>query len=122
VLSTRSLSEGVLGAIPVSLLEQIQLAIPLQVPSREEFMEIARRLLAPRASQLSLTDEVLSALASEAASSPRAGHELSALLARVPEGSWSLTSAEKGTAAKKKRAAPEPPGKPAGRGRRKGAK
>jgi hypothetical protein len=122
VLSTRALSEGVLGAVPVSLLEQIQLAIPLQVPSREEFMEIAQRLLAPRASQLSVTDEVLSALASEAASSSRAGHELSALLARVPEGSWSLIGAGKGKAAQKKKAAPEPRAKPAGRGRRKGTK
>jgi len=116
VLSTRALSEGVHDSVPVSLLEQIQLAIPLQVPTREEFMEIARRLLAPRASQLSVTEEVLAALASEAAGSPRAGHELSALLARVPGGSWSLTPTGKGTAAKKKRAA----AKPARRGRRKG--
>lgn len=107
VLSTRALSEAVLNAVPVSLLEQIQLGIPLQVPTREEFMEIARQLLAPRGSLLALTDDLLAALASEAASSPRAGHELLALLARVPEGTWSL---------------PSKPKKSAKRGRRKGTK
>lgn len=123
VLSTRALSEGVLNAVPVSLLEQIQTAIPLQVPTHEEFMEIARQWVGPRAPLLALSDDLLAALASEAAVSPRAGHELSALLARVPEGAWSLVTAGKGTAApKKKKSAPEPKAKPAGRGRRKGTK
>jgi hypothetical protein len=108
VLSTRALSEGVLNAVPVSLLEQVQLAIPLRVPTQEEFMEIARQLLAPRGSLLALSDDILAALASEAASSPRYGHELSALLARVPEGSWSLPANKAKKAAK--------------RGRRKGTK
>ncbi|KFE69597.1 ClpX C4-type zinc finger protein [Hyalangium minutum] len=123
VLSTRALSEGVLNSVSVSLLEQIQLAIPLQVPTREEFMEIARQLLGPRAPLLALSDDLLAAIASEAAVSPRAGHELLALLARVPEGSWSLVTAGKGTAAqKKKKSAPKPKARSAGRGRRKGTK
>lgn len=107
VLSTRALSEGVLNAVPVSLLEQVQLGISLQVPTREEFMEIARQLLGPRGALLALPDDLLAALASEAVSSPRAGHELIALLARVPEGAWSLPSKAK---------------KAAKRGRKKGTK
>ncbi len=69
-------------------------------------MEIARRGLASR-EDCHLSDEVLVALATEAARSPRAGHELRALLARVPPGTWRL-EVKKGKA------------KPARRGRRKG--
>lgn len=121
VLSTRALSEGVSGAVPVSLLEQVQLAIPLQVPSRAEFIEVARRRLAPRASELSVTEDVLAAIASEAASSPRAGHELNALLTRVLAGAWSLADPGQDTR-NKERGVPKPKAsaKPARRGRRKG--
>ncbi|HYH95686.1 ClpX C4-type zinc finger protein [Hyalangium sp.] len=118
ILGTHALSEGVLGAVPVSLLEQIQLAIALQVPTRDELMEVARRLLVPRASELSVTEEVLAAIAAEAASSPRAGHELNALLARVLVGSWSLMAAGPKPGAKKGKA-PRAAAKPARR-RRKG--
>jgi hypothetical protein len=108
VLSTRALSEGVLGAVLVSLLEQVQLAVALQVPTQAEFIEIARQRLAPRVSELSVTEDVLAAIAVEATSSPRAGHELNALLTRVLAGAWSL------------KGAPAPSVKPARRGRRKG--
>ena len=121
VLSTRALSEGVLGAVTESLLEQVQLAIPLQVPSRAEFIEIARRRLAARSSEISVTEDVLAAIASEAASSPRAGHELNALLTRVLAGAWSLADPGQGTR-NKEGGVPKPkaPAKPARRSRRKG--
>jgi hypothetical protein len=121
VLSTRVLSQAVAGTVLVALLEQIQLAVGLQVPTQAEFMEIARRRLAARAPELTVTDEVLAAIATEAGSSPRAGHELSALLARMPAGSWSLESGAK----QKRGAAPRgvaPRAKPSGRGRRKGTR
>ncbi len=110
VFTTGALSEAVGGALPIPLLEQIQLALPLQAPTDAEFIEIARRHLAPRGDELSLADEVLAAFAAQAARSPRAGHELSALLARVLPGSWRLERA-----ARKGRA------KPARKGRRKGS-
>ncbi len=120
VLGTRALSEGVLGAVALSLLEQVQLAIPLQVPSQSELIEIARRRLAPRASELSVTEEVLAAIAAEAASSSRSGHELSALLTRLLAGAWSLDPGR--GRGNKEGGAPKPKAsaKPARRGRRKG--
>jgi hypothetical protein len=114
VFTTRALSLAVSGGVPVALLEHVQLALALRVPTEAEFVEIARRLLAPRASELDVSEDVLAALASEVARSPRAGHELSALLARVLAGSWRLAGREK--VARGKGAAK----KPARRGRRKG--
>jgi hypothetical protein len=119
VHSTRTMSEAVFGAVPVSVLEQAQLAIPLQKPSQAEFIEIARRRLASRASELSVTEDVLAAIASEAASSPRAGHELSAMLTRLLAGAWSLAAPGKDTGSEEGRV-PKARAKTAGRGRRKG--
>jgi hypothetical protein len=110
--------------VPLELLEQIQVAIPLQVPTEAEFMEIARRRLAQRGSEPSLSEEVLAAFASEAARSPRAGHELNALLTRVLAGAWSLAGEEKKARVKKaggkSAAAKGAAKKPTRRGRRKG--
>ncbi|HSP81028.1 MAG TPA: AAA family ATPase [Myxococcaceae bacterium] len=103
LLTTAALSEAVQGSLPVALLEQVQHLVSLEPPSAELLVEIARRQLALR-EQCRLSDEALHALASEAARSPRSGHELQALLARVPPGSWRL----------------EAPSKPARRVRRKG--
>ncbi|MFL5343978.1 MAG: ClpX C4-type zinc finger protein [Hyalangium sp.] len=124
VFTTSALSQAMLDAMPLELLEQVQVAIPLQVPTEAEFMEIARRRLALRGSELSLSGEVLAAFASEAARSPRAGHELNALLTRVLAGAWSLAGEEKKPHVKKaggKGAATKGSAKrPARRGRRKG--
>ncbi|HEX8435907.1 ClpX C4-type zinc finger protein [Archangium sp.] len=106
VLTTAALSEAVRGALPITLLERVQLLVPLEQPSIEDLVEMARRGLASR-EDCHLFDEVLVALATEASRSPRAGHELRALLARVPPGTWRL-EAKKGKP------------KPARRGRRKG--
>jgi hypothetical protein len=130
VLTTSALSQAVRGSVTVALLEQVQLAVPLHAPTEAEFLEIARRWLAPRAPALSISDEVLAAFASEAARSPRSGHELSALLARVPAGSWSLESGSRpagagepaGKGAGVKEAGPtDAEAKPGRRGRRKGS-
>ncbi|AKJ04576.1 ClpX C4-type zinc finger protein [Archangium gephyra] len=108
VPTTASLSEAVGGSLPVALLEQVQWLVALTAPGIEELSEIARRQLAARG-DLQLSGEVLTALATEAARSPRSGHELRALLARVPPGSWRLEVKKKVKA------------KPARRGRRKGS-
>lgn len=90
VYTTAALSKAVGGALPVSLLEQVQLAVPLQVPTKQDFVELARRWLARRVPAVSVPATVLSTLAAEALRSPRAGHELWALLARVPAGTWTV--------------------------------
>jgi hypothetical protein len=88
--TTAALGEAVGGAVSVALLEQVQLAVPLQVPTKADLVEMARRALAPRRPAVSVSEEVLTTLAAEALRSPRAGHELRALLARVPSGSWTF--------------------------------
>lgn len=107
--TTAALAEAVGGALPVALLEQVQLAVPLRVPTKQDFVELARRGLSMRRPAVSVNEEVLATLAAEALRSPRAGHELRALLARVPAGTWTFDAAK----AKKKKA-------PVRRGRRKG--
>ncbi|HYO52135.1 ClpX C4-type zinc finger protein [Archangium sp.] len=107
VPTTAALAEAVRGALPIVLLEQVQWLVPFETLSVEDLIDIARRRLASR-EDCRLSDEVLTALATEAARSPRSGHELQALLARVPPGTWRLEVKKKGKA------------KPARRGRRKG--
>jgi hypothetical protein len=106
--TTAALAEAVGGALPVALLEQVQLAVRLRVPTQKDFVELARRGLALRRPAVSVHEEVLATLAAEALRSPRAGHELRALLARIPAGTWTFDTAK----AKKKT--------PARRGPRKG--
>lgn len=124
VFTTSAMSHAILDALPLELLEQVQVAIPLQVPTEAEFIEIARRRLALRGPELSLSDEGLAAFASEAARSPRAGHELNALLTRVLAGTWSLPGNQKKPRVKKtggkSTAAKGSAKKSARRGRRKG--
>jgi hypothetical protein len=108
-------------AVPLALIDQIQLVIPLHDPSEAEFVEIARRRLAARGSEATLSDEVLATFAAAAARSPRAGHELTAMLGRVLSGSWSLHAAGKDAGDKApadKELGAKPPGR---RGRRKGS-
>lgn len=107
VPTTAVLGLAVRGAVPVSLLEHVQVLLPLHVPTQSEFVDIARRRLALREPAVSLSEDVLSAFASEAMHSPRAGHELHALLNRVPAGAWALENAAK-------------PAAPPRKGRRKG--
>ncbi|MFP2932775.1 hypothetical protein ACLESO_48040, partial [Pyxidicoccus sp. 3LG] len=95
VPTTAALAQSVRGAVPVSLLEHVQVLLPLHTPTQAEYVEIARKRLALREPAVSLSEEVLTAFAAEAVRSPRAGHELHALLRRVPSGTWSLENAPK---------------------------
>ncbi|WP_164019723.1 ClpX C4-type zinc finger protein [Pyxidicoccus trucidator] len=106
VPTTAALGLSVRGAVPVSLLEHVQVLLPLHAPTQAEFVEIARRRLSLREPAVSLSEDVLGAFAAEAVRSPRAGHELHALLNRVPAGTWGLEDSTR----------PAPPRK----GRRKG--
>ncbi|WP_225409672.1 ClpX C4-type zinc finger protein [Stigmatella hybrida] len=90
VRTTEALSKAVQGGLAQTLLEQVQLCVALQAPSEAEYAEIARRRLAPRSPEVTVSPEVVAAFAAEAVRSPRAGHELNALLNRVLAGSWSI--------------------------------
>lgn len=109
VYSTRDLLLACGEALPPAVAEKIQLAAPFRAPSPEELVEIARRLLVARASELDLSDDLLAALAAEAARSPRGAHELRALLDRIPPGSWTLKSAPAAGGRRRKRGKDEPP-------------
>jgi tetratricopeptide (TPR) repeat protein len=114
VFTTSALSQAVFEAVPMELLEQVQVVLTLQVPEEAEFREIARQRLASRGPGLVLSEAVIEAFAAEAARSPRAGHELNALLTRALAGSWSLEGE-----GQKPRARKAPAKKPARRGGRK---
>lgn len=94
VPTTAGMIEAVQGLVPVTLLEHVQVLLPVRRPTVPELVEVARRSLSLRQPAVSLSEEVLGAFAAEAVRSPRAGHELRALLARVHAGTWSLESAQ----------------------------
>ncbi|MCY1033853.1 hypothetical protein OV207_20540 [Corallococcus sp. BB11-1] len=94
VPTTAGLMDAVQGSVPVALLERVQVLLPVRRPTVPELVEVARRSLALRRPAVSLSEEVLGAFAAEAVRSPRAGHELRALLSRVYAGSWSLEAAQ----------------------------
>lgn len=102
VPTTAALAQAVRNTVPVSLLEHVQTLLPLHAPTQAELLEIARKRLALREPAVSLSDDVLNAFAAEAARSPRAGHELHALLNRVPSGTWTLENTAKPAAAPRK--------------------
>lgn len=103
VSTTAALTQAVRGTVPTDILEHVQVLLPLQVPTPSEFVEIARQRLASREPAVSVSEEVLMALAQEASRSPRAGHELHALLNRVPAGTWSLAPTVKPSPTRKAR-------------------
>lgn len=103
VPTTAALTQAVRGAVPMDILEHVQVLLPLQVPTQPEFMEIARQRLGSREPAVSVSEDVLMSLAQEASRSPRAGHELHALLNRVPTGAWRLAPTVKPTPSRKAR-------------------
>ncbi|WP_338866684.1 ClpX C4-type zinc finger protein [Myxococcus stipitatus] len=103
VPTTEELSRSVHGVLPVSILEHVQVLSCLRQPERAEYVEMARARLALREPATSLSDEVLNAFAAEAERSARAGHELHALLNRVPSGTWELEKVTKPPSTRKGR-------------------
>ncbi|WP_228557906.1 ClpX C4-type zinc finger protein [Myxococcus sp. AB056] len=103
VSTTAALTQAVRGTVPTDILEHVQVLLPLQVPTPAEFVEIARQRLTSREPAVSVSEEVLMALAQEASRSPRAGHELHALLNRVPTGTWSMAPTVKPSPTRKAR-------------------
>ncbi|WP_342381639.1 hypothetical protein NVS55_18660 [Myxococcus stipitatus] len=103
VPTTEVLSRAVRGILPVGLLEHVQVLLSLRQPSRADYVEMARANLALREPATSLSDDALVAFAAEAERSPRAGHELQALLNRVPAGIWELEPVTKPPSTRKGR-------------------
>jgi hypothetical protein len=93
--STRDLLSACSAPLPPAVAERVQAAVALRAPTAEELAEMARRLVVARAAELDVGDELLQAIAAQAARSPRGGHELKALLDRMPPGSWSLKAASR---------------------------
>lgn len=103
VPTTEALSRAVRGLIPVGILEHVQVLLCLSQPTRADYVEMARARLSLREPKTVLSDSVLIAFAAEAERSPRAGHELRALLQRVPPGTWELENVTKPTPPRKGR-------------------
>ncbi|MCE9670428.1 ClpX C4-type zinc finger protein [Myxococcus stipitatus] len=100
--TTEALSHAVQGRIPTGVLERVQVLVSLPAPSVADSMEIARARLASRDPAVILSEDALAAIAKEASRSPRAGHELRALLDRIPAGTWGLEPEAKKPAAPRK--------------------
>jgi hypothetical protein len=104
VPTTAALGQAVRGAVPGAVLEHVQVLLPLQAPTQAEYVEIARRRLALREPAVSLSEDALKAFAAEVVRSPRAGHELHALLNRVLAGTWRLETKAKPPAPARRKA------------------
>jgi|GEM_PF-334291 len=103
VPTTEALSRAVRGLIPMGILEHVQVLLGLRQPTRADYVEMAHARLSLREPKTVLSDSVLMAFAAEAERSPRAGHELRALLQRVPPGTWELENVTKPTPPRKGR-------------------
>ncbi|HLL84970.1 MAG TPA: ClpX C4-type zinc finger protein [Longimicrobium sp.] len=88
LFSTQALVTATSGRLPVEVAERIQAVVSLRALPLSDWAEVARRLAAARFPQVALSPEALDALAAEAARSPRGGHELKALIGRIPAGEW----------------------------------
>lgn len=99
VFTSHQLVQATQGKLPVSVAEQMQAAVVFRTPSVEELAEIGHRLITARAAELDVGDDLIKALAEAASRSPRSGHELRALVMRVPAGSWQLKVEAKGKGA-----------------------
>ncbi|MFZ5469308.1 MAG: ClpX C4-type zinc finger protein [Myxococcota bacterium] len=90
--SGRALHEATGGKLPLALADRVQVVAQLSPLSVESLAEIARRLLARRAAELDVSDELVTTLAEEAARAARGARELEALVERLPPGSWNLSA------------------------------
>lgn len=86
IFTSESLVAATGAALPLALAERAQLTLALPTPDAALLRKVAEsHVQGPR------EDALLTAIAEHAASSPRKGHELAALLGRIPTGAWALT-------------------------------
>ncbi len=99
---TGELARATDGKIPDALLRRIQGVVALPAPSAEELSEIARALFEEKGA--AVPSELLACVAAEALKSGHGGHELKALVDRVPRGGWTLVNgATRSPASRKKK-------------------
>jgi hypothetical protein len=91
--STSSLVKASAGKLIPMLLEKMERVATFDEQTRADLVQIARALIGRR-SDLALPSRAINALAEMAAASGRSGHELRALLTRIPAGSWTLDKAK----------------------------
>ncbi len=84
--TTDELARATAEKIPRALLRLAQSAVALAAPDAEDLSQIARHLLQEKGAAVS--SELVSCLAGEAFKSGHGGHELKALVDRVPRGAW----------------------------------
>jgi hypothetical protein len=90
IVGTAALVQATGGRLPAAFAERVQLVVPFRRLLPSELEEIARQMLDQRAAELDVSDTVLQHLAAAAVDTDNQGHELRALVARLPPGSWAL--------------------------------
>jgi hypothetical protein len=86
---TSALAKAIDGDLGAELLERVELVAVFTALGIEELLQITRNMTAER-DKLRLPEKAILALAKSAATSGRAGHELQALIRRIPPGAWSV--------------------------------
>lgn len=86
---TSALAKAIDGELGAELLERVEVVAVFKVLGIEELLQITRNMIAER-EKLRLPEKAILALAKSAATSGRAGHELQALIRRIPPGAWSV--------------------------------
>jgi len=100
--TTRELLSACGARLPVELLELANRVLALE-SSAGHLAEIARRLAAARVPALTLSAELIAAVASEALRSGRGGHEVKALIDRLPDGAWTLAAVSPGRRSRRRK-------------------
>jgi hypothetical protein len=101
---TGELARGTHGKIPHELLQRVQRVVVLPAPKAEDLSEMAKWLFEERGATAS--PELVAYIAAEALKSGHGGHELKALVDRVPRGAWRRVGGERrsrGSMKKKRR-------------------
>ncbi len=91
--STAALVKASAGKLSPMLLEKMERVATFDEQTRADLVQIARAMIGRR-SDLALPSRAINALAEMAAASGRSGHEVRALLSRIPAGSWTLDKAK----------------------------
>lgn len=94
MFSSHAIVEGTQGAVPLALAERAQAVVVMRHLKADELREVARVHAQARAHELEVGDEVLAAIADEALRSERGGHEVEALVRRIPPGTWTVAAQE----------------------------
>jgi hypothetical protein len=93
ICSTHELTMATGAKLLTELLERVEQVIALPALTAAQLAELARRAFQARDKATAVSESLVQALANRAAKSGRGGHELVALVARIPAGSWAVDAA-----------------------------